>query len=47
MTLSDLVARQQRRDRLIHLVCACVVALALVLLATTGPADSVIAGLTQ
>lgn len=39
MSLAELDAKHARQDRLVHLVCACVVALMLALLATTPPHD--------
>lgn len=44
LTVDELVQRDHRRDRLRALVIVCVVALALVGLASTGPGDAAIAG---
>ena len=44
LTIDELVERERRRDRLVALVIACVVALALVGLAHTGPGDAAAAG---
>lgn len=44
MTLPELDAKHARQDRLALLVCACVLALVLTLLATVGPSDTKVAG---
>lgn len=44
MTLAQLAEREQRRHNLVTLALACVFAVGLTLLATTGPSDAKVAG---